>query len=337
MSGLRARTNPDALVTWPSVDAAVERLSGTRFRLNWTISAEPVQIFLGNEKVGEGVNSAEVALSPPVAVQPQFTLHTRDGQRLTVAERMIALESGVNFRDVGGYRTQDGRHVRWGQVYRSGMLSRLTDADVEMVDELGVRLVCDYRSHSESVSNPNRLPSGKNLYRSLAMETRANRYWQVARIFWHRNRLRELLLEGYTRVVLGENAAIIGESLRLMADAESRPLVIHCTAGKDRTGLVAGLLLTLLGVDEATVLADYSLSNLAFDGYAATLERDIARLGRLGFSAEQVRPLLVADPVVLAAALAYVRDTFGSVANYLTTEAGLTSAEIQQLVAQMVE
>ena len=105
--------------------------------------------------------------------------------------------------------------------------------------------------------------------------------------------------------------------LRLAADPANRPLVIHCTAGKDRTGLAVALLLLTLGVPEETVVADYTLSNHAFAVLAGRMRPEMARLYALGFGEAQLQPFLLAEARTLRGALATLRQRYGSVDWYL--------------------
>jgi protein-tyrosine phosphatase len=245
-----------------------------------------------------------------------------------VAERTLPLSGGVNFRDVGGYGTVDGRAVRWGQVYRAGSLAELTDDDVAYLGRLGVRLSCDLRSAEEVDKRPDRLPPGATpLHRPIAAEV--GRLRQMFTLFRLRHRIRELLQNAYT-VMLDQNGAIFAEIIRLAADPANRPLVVHCTAGKDRTGLAVALLLLSLGVPEETVIADYTLSNNAFDVLSGRMRPEMERLYSLGFDEVQLRPFLLAQAETLAGALAHLRRQYGSVEGYLQA-AGVENEDIERL------
>lgn len=179
-----------------------------------------------------------------------------------------------NFRDLGGYRTADGRHVRWRRVFRSDAL-RLTDADVAVLrDELALRTVVDLRTpfeygHLEGGGKPayvERLTAvgAKRVSLPMVDETRIRR--QIADE-------RPVAASSYLKM-FERGAGAFGEILRLMADEEHLPLVFHCAAGKDRTGILAALVLGLLGVDDATIAADYALSQ---PNMARALEKIRAR------------------------------------------------------------
>ncbi len=254
-------------------------------------------------------------------------------RRLITAERTLPLSGGVNFRDVGGYQTADGRAVRWGQVYRAGSLAELTDDDVAALGALGLRLVCDLRSADELARHADRLPPGAtHAHRPIVGEV--SRLRRVVTLYRKRHRLQELLQE-VNQVMLDQNGPTFVDVLLLAADPANRPLVIHCTAGKDRTGLAVALLLLALGVPEETVVADYTLSNHAFDVLAGRMRPEMARLYSLGFGEAQLQPFLLAEARTLRGALAHLRRRYGSLDWYFQ-RAGLSADTLDALRAELL-
>lgn len=252
-------------------------------------------------------------------------------------ERVIALEAGPNFRDIGGYPTSDGRRVRWGQVYRAGTLHDLTDADLHTLAGLGVNLVCDLRTDDESQSEPNRpLPNQPETVH-LPVVVDADTSKRVRTLLFQKSKLPGLVIEGYTRIIIDNNAAVLGAVFKRLADPDSLPAIIHCTAGKDRTGVTIALLLLALGVPEETVVADYSLSNRYYERFAELGERAIKPLMVTGVRVADLRPLLVADPATLRTTFAYIRDKYGSVEAYLRAAAGVTDETIERLKENLLE
>lgn len=175
-------------------------------------------------------------------------------------DRLVPLAGAMNFRDPGGCRTADGRTVRWGCVYRSDGLDQLTDADVELLAGRDIRLVCDLRNDREVTEAPSRLPDHPDLRR---------RRFPIGGDTGETASILELILAGDIREfgakamadlyigVLEAAAGTFAEVVRLAADPANHPMVFHCTAGKDRTGVAAALLLGALGVgDEDWPLAE---------------------------------------------------------------------------------
>ena len=332
--------SPTSLVLPLPVEAWVER-AGDDSLIHWTADEPLLAVYAGLDPhadhdaplpatIDATAKRATVA-TPPDAGRAAFTLDF--GRRLAVAERTLALPGGVNFRDVGGYRTADGRAVRWGQVYRAGSLADLTDADVAALASLGLRLVCDLRSPDELGRHADRLPPGAGyVHRPILGEV--GRLRRVVTLYRKRHRLQELLEQIY-HLMIDQNGPVIADVLRLAADPANRPLVIHCTAGKDRTGLTVALLLLALGVPEETVVADYTLSNHAFDVLAGRMRPEMARLYSFGFSEAQLQPLLLAEARTLRGALAYIRRRYGSLDWYLQ-RAGLRDETLEALREELL-
>ncbi|GAA5081880.1 protein-tyrosine phosphatase [Thermocatellispora tengchongensis] len=177
--------------------------------------------------------------------------------------RHIEFDRLHNFRDVGGYVTADGRRVRWRRLYRSDSLGALTGADAERFLRLGIRTVIDLR-HPDEAEAQGRVP-GRDGYRyhNLSVEQQP---WDRA-AYDPRAGLGRFFADHYRRVA-EMGTAELADALRLIADADNAPVVVHCAAGKDRTGVVTALVLALLGVPHEDVIADYALTDLAAEKFA---------------------------------------------------------------------
>jgi protein-tyrosine phosphatase len=223
--------------------------------------------------------------------------------------------------------------VCWGQVYRSGELATLTESDVARVAALGIRLVCDLRTTAEAQGEPDQVPPGAQY---AFMPIFDERSFGLRALMFRRHRLDRVLLESYTGLMLTTNAAQFGAVLRRLSEAENRPALFHCTAGKDRTGLTAMLLLSALGVPEETIIADYTLSNTDYARLRAKLVPEARRLAVLNLKVDDMYPLLVADKQTITGALAFLRERYGGVVPYLTTAAGLEMATVERLRAELL-
>ncbi|WP_347094123.1 tyrosine-protein phosphatase [Sphingomonas parapaucimobilis] len=198
--------------------------------------------------------------------------------------RVLPLQGGRNFRDLGGYRTSDGRTVKWGLLYRSGQMHELTPADYTYLQTLGIRTVCDFRDTRERTAAPTLWPAGqkpKVLSDDYALDMSAMRLPGDSST-WTHDQVVTAMIATYPKLLdqfRGQYARMFAELL-----AGDVPLAFHCTAGKDRTGVAAALLLTALGVPRATIVEDYLLSNqhmalLAAQptGFRAKLSSEAAR------------------------------------------------------------
>jgi protein-tyrosine phosphatase len=234
-------------------------------------------------------------------------------------ERHITFQRLHNFRDLGGYRTDDGRTVRWGQLYRSDSLGKLAGADLARFRELGVRTVIDLRYPWE-IEARGRVPHHDRLvWHNLSIE---HRPYDQATIDPAVDPWR-YLADRYAEVV-EDGAAELREALEVVAEADG-PLVFHCASGKDRTGLLATLLLTLLGVDDEQIVADFALTELATERLVADWRA--AHPGRTllwpgyGRAPAEIIELVLAD----------LRAAHGSVHGYVTDRLGVSEKTITQL------
>jgi protein-tyrosine phosphatase len=265
-------------------------------------------------------------------------LEAPDGSVVVAAERRLPMEGLVNFRDIGGYRTGVRRRVRWDRVYRSDSLESLTDADIEALEGLGVRLVCDLRRDEERADAPSRieghpdvrvehLPIGGLAAETKGMSDRMMR-GEIAEVGV------ETMAEVYT-TILELHADSFGAVVTHAADPASLPMVVHCTAGKDRTGVASALILAALGVDEQTILADFELTSKYYS--AAKIAEVRPRLEAAGIDFAKVETYFGASPAVMAATLAGLRARHGSVERYLTGPAALAPATLRALREQLLE
>lgn len=252
-----------------------------------------------------------------------------------MGNRIVELDTILNLRDAGGYRTADGRMVRRGRVYRSGQLSRLTPAAWRVVrEELGIGGIWDLRSADEMRRMPTAVPEGVRVWHRPVGNS-GNRWLRLLHIFRHRHHLHETMRQTYVSDFVDGGAATMGQIL-IEVGAADGPVLIHCTAGKDRTGLTVALLLRLLGVPEPTVVDDYALSNRWTEPLAASLAKEFAPLYVLGFTPAQLRPLLLADPDYLLGALRRVDEQYGGVEAYLQGPGGMSAEQIVRLRARFL-
>jgi protein-tyrosine phosphatase len=254
------------------------------------------------------------------------------------ADRILQVEGVANFRDVGGYKTVDGKRVRRGLVFRSGALVHLTDAGLQTLSELGIKLVCDLRGADELLDEPDRLPtSPAPEYLHLPLAVQDDRRQRLRALLFNPKAVAPMLPEMYTGTIIDGNARIYGDVLRRLSDPANLPTLIHCTAGKDRTGVAIALLLLALGVPDEVVVADYSLSNLYFDNFFAYGKRMVEPIRWMGIRPEDLQPFFMADPETMRTSITHIRTKYGSIENYLRDAAGLDDAVLARLKANLLE
>jgi protein-tyrosine phosphatase len=250
-----------------------------------------------------------------------------------VKRRHVALEGAQNFRDIGGYATEDGHHVRWGLFYRADSLGELTDADLERIHSLGIKLVCDFRSAEEKAEDPDRLPAAEppeRLELPILDESFSPSAFRekITSGELGDTDLRQMLIEG-NRLFATRYAPRYAAMFERLTDPGSLPAVVHCTAGKDRTGFAAAVVLRTLGVPEETVYEDFLLTNhYTADEIERTLW--IIRFASLfRTDPEQVRPVLGVERAYLEAAFDAIRAGYGSFDAYRSQALGLDDAETE--------
>jgi protein-tyrosine phosphatase len=230
----------------------------------------------------------------------------------------------VNFRDLGGHTTPEGR-VRTGRVYRSDSLAHVEQRDVvHLVEERGVRLVVDLRREHEVEAAPlEALGSAGVRIVHMSLIDPAVPPLQASDI------VEGTLADRYVSI-LDTSGDHFVSVVRMIADGGNHPMVFQCAAGKDRTGLVAALVLGLLDVDDSVITADYAAS-------AAVVDLLLARLHARAPDREPPGPrIMSAEAATMQAALDWTRDTFGSIEGYVRAH-GLTDAELVGLRTDMIE
>ncbi len=241
----------------------------------------------------------------------------------------VPLEGASNLRDLGGWQVADGRRVRRGIVFRSATLAQLTAADVDTIAALGLRTVCDLRGVEEAAHRPSRLPAGAERI-SLPIEPTVGA--SLRDLMERELSTGEDVVDLLRRAYLDYGTRFIG-AYRALFDLLLEPprhaLLFHCSAGKDRTGLGAALVLTALGASRETVLADY-------------VATDRLWLRDLALPAATPKPLADAlygtHPALLEAALDAAEEAHGgSTPLLLERGLGLDAPRLERLRALLLE
>ncbi|HEY0330856.1 MAG TPA: tyrosine-protein phosphatase [Rhodopseudomonas sp.] len=229
--------------------------------------------------------------------------------------RHLALEGASNFRDLGGYPGKDGRSVRWRQIFRSSHLAQLTGADIAVLRGLGLKTAFDLRGVKERLGTMccvddiavHSLPIEPAIMLALRDRIIAGAPLSVGETA-------ELMRESYRDFVHNNTQAFRALFTHLLED--HAPLVIHCTAGKDRTGFACALILHALGVADATIIEDYLLTNRHY-------RLDDATARSLPLPADITAVLVSVEDSFLAAAFDAIRADFGGLDRYLAEGLGL--------------
>jgi protein-tyrosine phosphatase len=309
-----------------------ERISATAYKIHQKKNQQ-LSVFQGNipfyidwtKPVLSLIDSAEVAVLPSERLYFGVII---DRDTLVFSERRLWIEKAPNFRDLGGLRTQDGRRVRWGKLFRCGDMSSLTEADLKSIERANVRNVVDLRNEQEVKQNPDRYPNTYAMNRVWSSITPAN--GESMKQFY--------ALIGNPKTTTAEAEAVFAgfysqmpkyiknyaPLFETLMKTDSAATLFHCTAGKDRTGLGSALILSALGVAEADIVEEYYLSNrytqyLAQSGMMRQLPPHIGKV------------LAGVEPQYIQASLNQIKQQYGSIEKCLEDELGLDAAKRQQL------
>jgi protein-tyrosine phosphatase len=335
------------IVSQPAVagtitDANVERTAPDTLTIAWR-DHDPVDVFVTTDpatgiakadRVSADDRDGHYAFASAGSERRYFLLRDKQsGQVTTVAERLLPLAGGSNFRDIGGYPTADGKHVRWGLIYRSGATAMLTDADVKQVESLRLTQLIDLRSSEERVLAPTRIAhvpyaavgySMNEVMKPAGGSASLKNGGAIYRNF-------PTLLAPQLRIVFAD----------LLSDKGA--IAYNCSAGQDRTGFVTAIILSALGTPRDVIIQDYHLSTQyrrpanempKIDLLAHPNDPAAALFAKYQSDprASTPQPLKEADGTAfLASAFDEIEKRWGSVDNYLEKEIGVDRLELANL------
>jgi protein-tyrosine phosphatase len=241
-----------------------------------------------------------------------------------------------NFRDCGGYATTDGQHMRTGRLYRSGTLDNARGADLRAVQAIGLKTIVDLRAPREKKQELPRLDGVRRVDVPIELENRVRE--KIQPLMTKRGAVGEVIdiLKQMYRDLADEAWPQASELFKILLNADAYPVLIHCRAGKDRTGFMCALVEQAVGVERAAVLHDYLETNNHFGLVSPRMERfmKIMSLGKLQM--ENVRASLSAREEYLQAAFDQIERHHGGMTAYLA-QCGVTTYEIQTLRGLLVE
>ena len=360
-------TEPAQVAQLTMIDVAdLEVLHGATpndYKLSWTTTGDPdgkgVSVFVSNDpvdpeptKIAENVTDGTLDWS--AAGEAKRRYFTVSGSNLangvSSAVRLLPLEGGRNFRDLGGYPTKDGKTVKWGQIFRSGVMHELTQDDYSYLSSLGVQVICDFRDKNERDREPTVWGAGDIDYLTFSDPEESDQsenpmFAALMSPTATPEDVAESMAEGYVHIAKDE-----AEGYKQMFDrlaAGEIPLAFNCSAGKDRAGTAAALILTALGVPKDIVVHDYSLSDDYVD-YMAAFMNDEAREAAANdpenpyaflfkLPIEKVEPLLESRPMYIEASLNALEREFGSVMAFIQNELDVSDTELASIRSALLE
>lgn len=326
----------------------VSRRENGNYWVHWTpdFTNTAVTVYAGdhpeqlkaNAPVAEGVRDSVEVSNSHDGRRRYFHLQADDGASMTVAERLLPLEGGVNFRDCGGYPAADGRRVKWNHLYRSGYMSRLSPADANYLRALGIRVCCDFRGLKEQQSEPSLLPESTSIISLTVEPGNLNSYLQMASQDDSQNHhpdMSEMMVK-LNLLLVEEHTAQYGSMLEQLLLLEEGAFMVNCSAGKDRTGFGVALILMALGVPRDAVMHDYLLSRKYFDAQKE-MNRLIAKYSESSgalVNEELMLPMLDARESYLGAALDHIQREYGRPEQYLQQKFSIDASALETLRAR---
>lgn len=320
---------------------------GQAVRLDWNAKAKPTSVYVSSNPAASarGLRTLKANVvggvfeaPAPVTPRPYFLLTEKGGRQTRVAERLLPLEGGRNFRDLGGYRGAGGRQVAWGKIYRSGVMSSLTNADFDYLSALGIKTICDLRSPQERASEPTPfLANGKAKVVSFDYDMGPS----MAKLAGAKTRAQAIDVFAEAYGIFLETLTPHYTDLFARLVANEGPLTLNCSAGKDRTGVGSALILSVLGVPRETIIADYALTQV-YVPPAYYKKQMAAGANSSGVNAQQAQAMarmppevldviLGSDPAVMRQALAAVDVKYGGPVALAKARFGLTDKKIARL------
>ena len=263
-------------------------------------------------------------------------IHSENPSLQTEQNRKIQFEGTHNTRELGGYKTKDGKTIKWGKLYRSDKLENLTNTDLDYFNALKIKEVIDFRSDQEVNEEPDRLPEGINYKRiPIAADAAMRPYVESVLRKELEMDLGILLVEANEDFVLKYHKEY-RDFLLTMAETD-QPKLFHCTAGKDRAGFAAALILLALGVSKETVLEDYMKTNAANADYVNSYLGKVKTLSLFQADVEKLRPVMGVEERYILKAFETIENTYGSIEAYLTRGLNLSAETLEKLKANYLE
>lgn len=250
--------------------------------------------------------------------------------------RKLSMDGSYNTRELGGYKTADGKSVKWGVLFRSDKLSDISLEDQKYLKNLGIQRIVDFRSKAEKTEDPDKIPDGV-AYIEMPIEVDGAMRTKIEAILKgeiNRN-VKDFLIEANEEFIKNYSH-IYSKFLKDLAK-EQKPTMFHCTAGKDRAGFAAAITLIAIGVSKEDAINDYMKTN---EYTAKRIDEMISKIELMSLyqtDGELLRPLLGVEREYLEAAFKAAENEYGSIENYIRSGLNISEKEIQQLRSFLLE
>ena len=247
--------------------------------------------------------------------------------------RVVPLDGGINFRDLGGYLNQDGRRVKWRKILRCGHLANLTDKDLDTLEQMGVSKIHDFRRQEEQQQSPSVSIRAHFVDDYQISIGDISRFWE----FLFEGELtaessHELVVNSYRSCIKVVIPAFSRFMREIIGNADNTS-VFHCSAGKDRTGMAAALILSALDVPRKTIIEDYMLTCKHYDSSRLVdiIEGHLRDAKVENWERDWLTPYVSVHEDNIVAFLDAIDEHYGSMKSYLMTSSALSAADLELL------
>jgi protein-tyrosine phosphatase len=333
-------------------DARVERLSTTELLISWkkrspntTVSiytgATPWTIDMMNPLIVTSDTSYQFSIVDQL-IRNYFIVKSSHTAGLMTAERRIPRQRNfdlLNLRDIGGYKTINDKHVKWGRFFRSDALSNLTSDDISFLNNCGVKHIIDFRNTLERTQKPDILSSSWTYEVMQLISDDMNQQFDFVGSYRANPDTFKIFMQNFYYSIIDDYAASLGNIIKRVCEYSQQTVpetvIGHCTGGKDRTGVATALLLIALGVPEKTVVEDFALSSEFLAPMAQYYYNMLYTY--YGIPQEAIEPLFEAPPYLMENTLAYLKNNYGSIHRYLRSYAHVDCHALDQLRNSLLE
>ncbi|MDC0207519.1 tyrosine-protein phosphatase, partial [Pseudomonadota bacterium] len=263
-------------------------------------------------------------------------LHKNNSSFQNEDNRLLPMDGSHNTRELGGYKTIDGKSVKWGMLYRSDKLSDISETDQEYLQSLGIKKIVDFRSKEEKTEDPDIVPRGINYVEMPISVDGAMRSKIEAVLKGETDKEVKSFLIDANREFVTSYTDVYENFLRGLID-EDAPTLFHCTAGKDRAGFAAAITLIALGVSRENVIEDYMKTNAFTENRIEEILDQIELMSLYQADAEILRPLIGVERIYIETAFQTAEEKYGSLENFIRDGLNISDEDIQKLRNKFLE
>jgi len=277
-----------------------------------------------------------VILYKTIVERPFFILYGSD--TVLVANRNISFKKVVNFRDIGGLITSEGKTVKWGKIFRSDNLSTLKDKEFEKFKALHIKTVYDLRTPSEIAPKQDNLPDNVNYIPFPIINDNGDLLSKMKSKVINgeisEQQSNEMMLDLYKTSVTDNT--LLKELIHKIINSDE-PILYHCSAGKDRTGVVTALLLSILKVDRETIIEEYMLSNFYRNQKIKSMlgKAKMATIIKPHLQTKVIENFMCVDRDYINAVFEVIDTKYGGTDNFIANQLGITEQERSIIISKL--